>query len=220
MKTRDLGQFRALHLAAAIGLLSVTPSAAPVQAPGHPAVQVPAATALRQNMRKLWTDHVVWTRAYVVAAVGDQPDAPAAADRLLRNQEHIGGAIAAYYGKPAGDRLTALLKEHITIAVDVVKFAKTGNKPSLQQADARWRRNGEDIADFLAKANPHWPRATLVQMMNLHLSTTTDVVVARLGKNWEADVRAYDAVYDHILAMADALSDGIIKQFPDKFAAR
>jgi hypothetical protein len=24
-------------------------------------------------------------------------------------------------------------------------------------------------------------------------------------------------MYEHILAMADALSDGIIKQFPDKF---
>jgi hypothetical protein len=31
-------------------------------------------------------------------------------------------------------------------------------------------------------------------------------------------VRAYDAVYDHILKMAGALADGIVKQFPDKFA--
>jgi hypothetical protein len=30
-------------------------------------------------------------------------------------------------------------------------------------------------------------------------------------------VRAYDAVYDHILHMSDALSDGIVKQFPEKF---
>ena len=81
------------------------------------------------------------------------------------------------------------------------------------------RQNGEDIADFLAKANPNWPRATLVDMMNRHLSTTTDEVVARLTKNWDADVRAFDAVYSHILAMSDALSDGIIKQFPAKFPA-
>ena len=54
-------------------------------------------------------------------------------------------------------------------------------------------------------------------MMNTHLSTTTDEVVARLTKNWDADTRAFDAVYDHILAMSDALSDGIIKQFRDKF---
>ena len=56
-------------------------------------------------------------------------------------------------------------------------------------------------------------------MMNTHLSTTTDEVVARLNKKWDEDVRAFDAVYDHILHMSDALSDGIVKQFPDKFGA-
>ena len=76
----------------------------------------------------------------------------------------------------------------------------------------------EEIADFLNKANPNWPRAALVEMMNKHLSTTADEVVARLTKNWDADIRAYDAVYEHILAMADALSDGIVKQFPAKFS--
>ena len=55
-------------------------------------------------------------------------------------------------------------------------------------------------------------------MMNMHLATTTDEVVARLTKNWDADTRAFDAVFDHILVMSDALSDGIIKQFPEKFA--
>jgi len=169
-------------------------------------------------MRKLWTDHTVWTRDYIIAAVGDHPDATAAANRLMKNQDDIGAAIASYYGKPAGDKLTALLKEHITIAVDVIKFAKAGDKAAQQQASAKWTKNGEDIADFLAKANPNWPKATLVEMMNKHLSTTTDEVVARLTKNWDADVRAYDAVYNHILMMADALSDGIIKQFPAKFS--
>lgn len=137
----------------------------------------------------------------------------------MKNQEDIGAAVAGFYGKAAGDSLTTLLKEHISIAVDIIKFAKAGDKASQEQADAKWHRNAEAIADFLAKANPNWPRATLVNMMNVHLSTTTDEVVARLTKNWDADVRAFDKVYDHILTMADALSDGIIKHFPDKFAA-
>src|SRR5207248_3414214 len=83
-----------------------------------------AAAILKQDMRKLWTDHVVWTRDYIIAAVGDQPDAPAAAARLMKNQEDIGNAIAKYYGAPAGQQLTTLLKEHISIAVDLIKAAK------------------------------------------------------------------------------------------------
>jgi hypothetical protein len=193
------------------------PSTARSSTPAADNPTLSPAAVLKQDMRKLWTDHVVWTRSYIVAAVGDQPDAQAAATRLMKNQGDIGNAVATHYGKAAGDKLTVLLKDHISIAVDIIKFAKAGDKTSQQQADAKWHRNAEDIADFLSKANPNWPRATLVDLMNKHLSTTTDEVVARLTKNWDADARAFDAVYDHILMMSDALSDGIIKQFPAKF---
>jgi len=192
-------------------------------APVFATAQTPAmstSAALHQNMRKLWTDHVVWTRDYIVAAVGDQPDQQAAAARLMKNQEDIGGAVAAYYGKPAGDQLTALLKQHISIAVDLIKAAKVGDKAAQQAADTKWHQNGEEIATFLSKANPNWPRVTLVDMMNMHLSTTTNEVVARLTKNWDGDVKAFDAVYDHILKMSDALADGIAKQFPDKVSMK
>src|SRR5678809_1552373 len=107
--------------------------AAPVSAQ-----HVDKATQLHQDMRKLWTDHTVWTRDYIVAAVADQPDAQAAANRLMKNQEDIGAAVATYYGKAAGDKLTSLLKEHISIAVDIIKYAKAGDKASQQKADAKW----------------------------------------------------------------------------------
>src|SRR5262245_28198927 len=106
-------------------VLAMFGGAAPPFRSGDPAIanlhRTPdPALVLRQDMRKLWSDHVIWTRGYIVAAVGDQPDQAAAASRLMKNQEDIGGAVAVYYGKPAGDKLTALLKEHIQIAVDLV----------------------------------------------------------------------------------------------------
>jgi hypothetical protein len=190
----------------------------PATAQARPAVTASAA-ALKQDMRKLWTDHVVWTRDYIVAAIGDQPEAPAAANRLMKNQDDIGAAVGKIYGAAAGQQLTTLLKEHISIAVDLIKAAKAGDKGGQQKADARWQQNGQAIAEFLSKANPNWPRATLVDLMKGHLSTTTAEVVARLNRNWEEDVRAFDEVYRHILMMSDALADGIIKQFPEKFSA-
>jgi hypothetical protein len=199
--------------ASALFGLSVAPAAA-----RHGTSMISPASDLRADMRKLWTDHTTWTRVYIMEAVGDQPGAQAAAARLMKNQEDIGAAVAAYYGKPAGDKLTALLKDHISIAVDIIKFAKAGDKANQSASDAKWKKNADDIADFLSKANPNWPKATLASMMAKHLSTTTDEVVARLTKNWDADVKAYDAVYDHILMMADALTDGIVKQFPQKFS--
>src|SRR4029453_3040701 len=219
MKT--LNQFGAVAVLALMPLTGGTAAAqATHAAPKAVSMSSDAAAQLKQDMRKLWTDHVVWTREYIVAAVGDQPDAQAAANRLMKNQDDIGNAVARYYGGPAGQQLTTLLKEHITIAVDVIKAAKASDSAALKQADARWQQNATQIAEFLSKANPHWPRATLVDMMKMHLSTTTEEVAARLGKKGDGDGRGFDAVYDHILKMSDALTDGIVKQFPDKFGSR
>jgi hypothetical protein len=205
--------------------VSLVPGASAAQREGRAkgvaknAAHSTAAADLKTTMRKLWTDHTVWTRDYIVAAVDDKPDAMAAANRLMKNQEDIGNAIAGYYGAAAGQQLTSLLKQHISIAVDLIKAAKANNATAQKQADDKWQQNAVEIATFLSKANPNWPQATLVDMMKMHLSTTTNEVVARLKHDYDADVRAYDAVYDHILMMSDALSDGIVKQFPDKFKA-
>ncbi|HEY3381592.1 MAG TPA: hypothetical protein VGK32_07480 [Vicinamibacterales bacterium] len=188
---------------------------------GHETARPAAATArsaidhaqLRQDMRKLWSDHAIWTREYIVAAVDGTPDAQAAATRLLRNQDDIGRAIASFYGDAAGEKLTGLLKQHILIAVDLVAAAKAGDHAKSAAADRAWTANGEQIADFLSRANPNWPRAAVADMMAMHLATTTKEVVARLNKKWDDDVQAFDEVYSHLMKMADVLTDGIVKQF-------
>lgn len=199
-------------------LFCATLSFAPLRAAKTLQPKKPSSASLHQDMRKLWTDHVVWTRDYIIAATTAAADQQAAANRLMKNQDDLGAAVGAYYGAAAGTKMTELLKQHISIAVDLIKAAKAGDKAAQAAADSKWQANGVEIADFLSKANPNWPRATLVDMMKTHLSTTTNEVVARLTKNWDGDVKAFDAVYNHILMMSDALADGIVKQFPSKFA--
>jgi len=175
------------------------------------------AISLGLNMRKLWSDHVFWTRDYIVTAIHDMPDAEAAAKRLLKNQDDIGNAIVPLYGRDAGSELTRLLKEHITIAVDLIAAAKVNDQPRFKEKDEQWTRNVDQIATFLSGANPNWKKDDIVDLLGQHLSLTKDEVTARLKKDWEADVKAFDDIFTEILTVADALSDGIIKQFPDKF---
>lgn len=177
----------------------------------------PNAAELRTAMRRLWSDHVLWTRQYIVSSVLDDPSAKAASVRLLKNQEDIGNAIVAYYGAAAGAKLTDLLKQHILIAVDLVAAAKAGDNAKKADADTRWHQNAADIATFLSSANPNWPRQTLVDMLNQHLALTAQEAVNRLQKNWDEDVTNFDRVFSQAMMMADALSDGIVKQFPAKF---
>jgi hypothetical protein len=174
--------------------------------------------AFRAAMRELWEDHVVWTRQVIVAIIAGAPDTDAALTRLLRNQADIGNAIKPFYGDAAGEQLTALLREHIVVAGTLLTTAKTGDADAFAAAKIAWYRNGDGIARFLAEANPHWPLAEMQAAMTGHLDTTLAEAVARLTGDWNADVAAYDAVHQHILHMADALSDGIIAQFPAAFA--
>ena len=91
---------------------------------------------------------------------------------MLKNQEDIGNAVAEYYGKEAGDKLTNMLNEHILIAVDLIEAAKSHDDSKFQEADRKWDRNAEEIAECLSMANPNWPKATLVDMMKMHLTTS------------------------------------------------
>jgi len=175
---------------------------------------------VRVALRKLWSDHVIWTRQYIVAAVDDRPEAGAAAERLLKNQDDIGAAIVPYYGQGAGDSLTKLLKEHIMIAVDLVDAAKKGDNDAFARHDKRWSDNVAQIARFLAGANPNWPEKDVLDLLSLHLKLTKDETVARIKKDWQADIKAFDDIFNEILVLADALHDGLKAQFPDKFLAR
>ncbi len=182
-------------------------------------VQIRTAAQLRfhDEMRKLWEDHVTWTRLAIVSFAGDLPDLQATTDRLLANQTDIGNAIKPYYGDAAGDRLTVLLREHITTAVDILAAAKAGDNAAVKRASDRWYANANQIADFLAAANPHLSRTTMRAMMREHLDQTLAEAVDRLHGNYAADVRDYDAIHRHILVMADTISGAIMQQFPHRF---
>lgn len=175
--------------------------------------------AFHDAMRKLWEDHITWTRIFIISAAADLPDKTAATERLLQNQADIGNAIKPYYGDAAGTKLTALLKEHITTAAEVVAAAKANDSAKLADANKRWSANGDQIADFLSAANAkNWPQAEMRKMMRDHLDLTTKEAVARLRGDWAGDIKAYADVHQQILHMADMLSEGIMRQFPEKFA--
>ena len=172
---------------------------------------------LRMAMHKLWEDHIVWTRNVILNIMDDLPGTDHAVNRLLQNQDDIGNAVKPFYGEAGGKELTRLLREHITVAADLLKAAKSSNNSAFDATNKKWFANADEISGFLSKANPNWKLNDMKKMMNDHLTLTTEEAVARLKKDYVADVKAYDNVHEEILKMADMLTDGIIKQFPGKF---
>jgi hypothetical protein len=184
----------------------------------HAAPVSSSQAALRSDMRVLWEDHVMWTRLAIISLTTGSPDTTETVGRLLENQTDIGNAVKPFYGKAAGNKLTAELRKHILIAADVIAAAKAGDQAKLADAQARWRSNANDISALLASVNPrYWKAARMKAEMSKHLALTTQEAVARLQGRWAADVAAYDQVQHHILHMSDLLADGLVKQFPNRF---
>ncbi len=176
------------------------------------------AQAFHDAMRKLWEDHITWTRLVIVSMANDLPDTNTTVQRLLQNQVDIGNAIKPFYGEEAGNQLTALLTDHILIAAEIIQAAKAGDTATLDDAVARWYANADAIAAFLNAANPeNWPLEEMQAMMREHLDLTLREAVAYLNGDYAASIRAYDEIHVQALEMADMLSEGIIRQFPKMF---
>lgn len=203
--------------------------------------------AFHDTMRELWGEHVVYTRNFIISAVAGLPDAAPVEQRLLRNQDELGDAIKPYYGDAAGSRLTALLRSHIQLAgrtvtaakginhamhggyqpqVDTTQIKTNAQDPTaagtdstaLNAAVAALRANADTIATFLSTANPrNWSRSTLQGAFQMHITLLLQEATARIKGDWTADLAAFDASHGQALQMADMLSDGIIKQFPNRF---
>jgi hypothetical protein len=223
LKTRTSGRvLTAVMAVVTAGLLGLGTSSLATASP-HPVAGDQAAAkvsqrALHDGMRRLWVDHVTWTRLFIVSFVADLPDLQATTDRLLQNQVDIGDAVKPFYGKTAGNQLTALLTDHILTAAELLGAAKSNDQTAFEQAKADWYANAREIARFLHDANPdHWRLADLRVMMRDHLDLTLQEAAQQLGGDYAASVATYDEVETEILHMADMLSAGIVAQFPSAF---
>lgn len=172
---------------------------------------------LKYPMQKLWIEHAWWTRSLIVSSLAGLKDQNDVLTRLLQNQVDLGNIIKPYYGEQAGNKLTSLLKEHILIAGKIIEAAKAGDQAKVDLLNKDWVRNADEIVTFLTSANPHWNKQVLTEMFYTHLKLTTNEVEDRLKGDWRADIKTADINETHLIHMGDILTDGIVKQFPNRF---
>jgi hypothetical protein len=190
---------------------SQTPATSPATADS------PALTT-RLALRDLWVEHVFWIRNYAIAnQAADQPQAKVAADQVVDNAKKIANSIAPLYGQPAADQLLKLLAGHWG-AVKHYSDATVGNDAKGKQAAVtELTGNAKAIAAFLAGANPNLPEATLVTMLSAHGGHHIAQIDELAAHDYAGEARTWAMMRTHILALADALTGALVKQFPEKF---
>jgi hypothetical protein len=171
------------------------------QTPKVVAVQID----LKSALRKLFTDHGVWTKFVLNAIVDGTADVNAGLARLMRNQEDIGNAVAMVAGQEYGSGLTVLLKQHISLAGDVMKAA-VANDPQLQTKIDLLFANSILVGRALSILNPvKLPVDEMVTMFNRHNQFVIEMTTSRIAGKYEDEVRLFDGYYNELLELSDAL---------------
>jgi len=167
---------------------------------------------LRCYMHLLWSQHVYWTRMFIISTVFSLPDIDTTTKRLLRNPEDFRAALRPFYGAGA-DRFADLLREHLLIAAQLVKAAKAGDSKTAADAEKRWYENADEIAAYLGSINPYWSAEEWRSMLYEHLALTKKEAVEMLTGKYSDSISTFDDVEREALVMAGVMADGLIKQF-------
>ena len=174
-------------------------------------------SAYHDEWRKLWEDHITWTRVVIIGILDELPGTGTYITRLLQNYEDMEAALAPYYGDEA-EVLGDLIKDHLVIAAEILTAAHDGDTPAMNDAIERWYANAHDIAVQMDKMNPEsWPLEETEQMWIEHLDATLVEATTHLSGDFAGEVAAYDEIHDLALEMADIISNGVIRQFPAQF---
>lgn len=219
MKNRALSALSiACALALGVGLATTAPDAYAQSAAAAPAAAPATAPKLHATMRSLWHGHIVTTRDYALAAyAGNQANEKKAAAAVVANAKQIAAAVAGFYGKDAGDGLLKLLAGHWSGVKALTDSAKAKNAADEDKAVTELGINAGEIAKFLAGANPNWKESDLDSALLMHVGDhrkQVDLMMSNAPKAEQA--AAWTEMQHHMNMIADALSDGIAKQFHDK----
>ncbi len=174
---------------------------------------------LRLALRDLWVEHIFWVRNVALTTkLGDTDAAKIAEGQVVQNAKNIANSISPYYGQQASDKLFKLLAGHYGAIKDYMTAAYAGNKEAENAAVGKLKENADEIASFLSSANPNWKKEVLVSALVTHGEQHIAQINAISSKDYVSEAKTWDAMRKHVYVIADVLANGIVKQFPKKFA--
>jgi hypothetical protein len=196
-------------------------SAAPAAIQSTPATAAPAPmqlAATKAAVRDLWVDHVFWVRNVVDARLAaDTKRDEVAADQVVANARAIADAIEPFYAEAGADKLFELLAGHWGAISDYLDGTIAGKTPAQETAFEHLVGNAGEIAKFLSGANPNLPEDTLYGLLTAHGAHHVQQIKQLRAKSYAEEAATWSAMKHHMYVIADALVDGIAKQFPEKF---
>lgn len=166
-------------------------------------------TRPKDTLRKLFTDHAIYTKFYTVAALDSRPETAVILDRLLENQEDIGKYLGQFIGTGGGEAVTHLLTEHIQLAGAAIDKLKKGE--DLTHSVEALFENNTRVAQGLAGLSHGALEEELVEAeFKHHNQYVLDIATLHKKKRYREEFETYDAYYVHMLSFSDLICSGLV----------
>lgn len=166
----------------------------------------PTLVSPKETLRKLFTDHAVYTKFFIEASLNDLPDTKVITTRLLKNQDDIGKYLGKFVGKEKGSMAASLLRDHILLAAECVEELKENDMKSLNVAIEKLMTNATKVGRFLHSLNPDkLPLEGITREFKQHNKYVLDMAVLHSKGKFKDEIETYDTYYTHMLMISDTL---------------
>lgn len=190
-----------------IGIISWLTGSTPISAASQKSTQNVSSQQIKLELsiQNYMYNQIIWTRMWLISFAYNNGDTDEVAARLLKNQEDIGNFIKPYYGNDAGNKLTALLKNHVNLTFDLVKAIKAHDNQTLNTINTKWYSNANQIADNLYSTNPNWSQTDLRRILKDYLDLTKQEAMDILAKNYQSSISDYDNIQNVFFSLTNSI---------------
>jgi hemoglobin-like flavoprotein len=173
---------------------------------------------MKAAMRDLWSGHNFWIRNVALDNTTNNRKALVFAEKaVMANAKQIARMFTPFYGEAVTEQFFSILVKHYD-AIKAYSEATVGGSKSQQDAAlADYASNTDEIAAFFSGVNRYLPKDTVRNLFAAHGAHHVELINELQEKDYAHEAETWQAMQQHVYAIADTLVTALEKQFPHKF---
>lgn len=173
---------------------------------------------LRKALNIVLAEHVALTTETMRASYDNHGSSTALVDEVDKNSQDIADIVGDFYGEDAKATFLKMWQDHITFFINYTISAKNDDKEGKDQALSDLEDYSRESAEFFAGLNSSLSVDATKRLFNEHRDLIIAAIDDYIGEKYPEAFDKESQAYGQAGKIGDVLSDGIIKQFPDRFS--
>ena len=172
---------------------------------------------LRKDLNIKLAEHVALSSEAMRTSYDNHGSSTAVVDELDKNSQELAEIIGSFYGEEPKATFLKLWRDHITFLINYTISTKNDDKEGREQALSDLEDYSQESAEFFAGLNNNLSTENLKPLFADYRDIMIDSIDDYSNAKYTESLDKESQAYVQAGKIADAISDGIARQFPDKF---